>query len=137
MDLLEQDDPDWYLVKLHNGDIGLAPSNYVSSAEDYQQPEQEEQEVAAPIPTPPPPAAPPVVPQASIPPPSVQPILAHTVNIKRRVYLNNEIKHSLFRLVLRQEKSLLMKHNLGTCTNMTLLKRRRRRARAIYSLVMV
>ncbi|KAI9308328.1 hypothetical protein BJ944DRAFT_260437 [Cunninghamella echinulata] len=27
--LIEQDDPDWYLVKLENGDIGLAPSNYV------------------------------------------------------------------------------------------------------------
>ncbi|KAG2189202.1 hypothetical protein INT44_004344, partial [Umbelopsis vinacea] len=29
MILYDKDDPDWYLVKLENGDIGLAPSNYV------------------------------------------------------------------------------------------------------------
>ncbi|CAO3591343.1 unnamed protein product [Absidia cylindrospora] len=31
--LLERDDPDWYLVKLDNGDIGLAPANYVQDIE--------------------------------------------------------------------------------------------------------
>jgi hypothetical protein len=29
MVLYDKDDPDWYLVKLENGEIGLAPSNYV------------------------------------------------------------------------------------------------------------
>lgn len=29
--LYENDDPDWYLVKSRNGDIGLAPSNYVET----------------------------------------------------------------------------------------------------------
>ncbi|KAI8085032.1 uncharacterized protein BX664DRAFT_338374 [Halteromyces radiatus] len=32
--LLERDDPDWYLVKLDTGDIGLAPANYVLVIED-------------------------------------------------------------------------------------------------------
>ncbi|ORZ23245.1 hypothetical protein BCR42DRAFT_446948 [Absidia repens] len=31
--LLESDDPDWYLVKLNNGAIGLAPANYVQDIE--------------------------------------------------------------------------------------------------------
>jgi hypothetical protein len=29
MVLYDKDDPDWYLVKLENGEIGLAPSNYL------------------------------------------------------------------------------------------------------------
>lgn len=78
MDLLEQDDPDWFLVKLNNGQIGLAPSNYVQDIEDHfeeaqEQPQQPQQQ--DPIPAPPP-----VVTQTSIPPPQVQPILSHTVN---------------------------------------------------------
>ncbi|KAI8343537.1 hypothetical protein BC941DRAFT_498554 [Chlamydoabsidia padenii] len=36
--LLERDDPDWYLVKLDNGDIGLAPANYVQDI-DQQHPD--------------------------------------------------------------------------------------------------
>lgn len=31
--LLECDDPDWYLVKLDNGDIGLSPANYVHTVD--------------------------------------------------------------------------------------------------------
>ncbi|KAG0992490.1 hypothetical protein G6F26_009102 [Rhizopus arrhizus] len=33
MDLLERDDPDWYLVKHIHGQVGLAPSNYVQLSE--------------------------------------------------------------------------------------------------------
>lgn len=93
MDLLEQDDPDWYLVKLSNGEIGLAPSNYVQPIDDVngggayhehqhaeieqeQEPaEEEEQQYQAPIPTPPP-----IVAQTSIPPPPVQPVLSQPVS---------------------------------------------------------
>lgn len=79
MDLLEQDDPDWFLVKSSKGEIGLAPSNYVQDADDHfeeaqeqqLQPQQQQQD---PIPTPPP------VTQASMAPPAVQPILSHTVS---------------------------------------------------------
>jgi hypothetical protein len=102
MDLLEQDDPDWYLVKLDNGDIGLAPSNYVASAEDYQQPEEQEEAtpVAAPMAPPAPPMAPPAPPiapplptQASIAPPLVQPVLSHTVSRKKKhVYQSSKLK---------------------------------------------
>ncbi|ORZ17196.1 hypothetical protein BCR42DRAFT_450997 [Absidia repens] len=45
--LLERDDPDWYLVKLDNGDIGLAPSNYVQiidATTDQQQQQQQQQQ---------------------------------------------------------------------------------------------
>ncbi|KAG0176379.1 cytoskeletal protein binding protein [Apophysomyces sp. BC1021] len=55
MDLLERDDPDWYLVKLENGLIGLVPSNYVHSIEEKPNAEAEEQQPqsfeAAPVPT--------------------------------------------------------------------------------------
>ncbi|KAL9538294.1 hypothetical protein MBANPS3_011040 [Mucor bainieri] len=69
MDLLEQDDPDWFLVKSSKGEIGLAPSNYVQDAEDHFEEAQEQQQ--DPIPTPP------AVTQASMAPPAVQPILSH------------------------------------------------------------
>jgi hypothetical protein len=36
--LLECDDPDWYLVKLDNGDIGLSPANYVHAVDQNQPP---------------------------------------------------------------------------------------------------
>ncbi|GAN10569.1 cell wall organization and biogenesis-related protein [Mucor ambiguus] len=74
MDLLEQDDPDWFLVKSSKGEIGLAPSNYVQDADDHFEEAQEQQQVQQqdPIPTPP------VVTQASMAPPAVQPILSHT-----------------------------------------------------------
>ncbi|KAF7724531.1 cytoskeletal protein binding protein [Apophysomyces ossiformis] len=42
MDLLERDDPDWYLVKLKNGLIGLVPSNYVQSFEPTANAEQQQ-----------------------------------------------------------------------------------------------
>ncbi|OBZ82343.1 Actin cytoskeleton-regulatory complex protein sla1, partial [Choanephora cucurbitarum] len=57
MDLLETDDPDWYLVKTSQGHIGLAPSNYVQTVEGYEQPTV---------------AAPPAI-TAITPPPSVPP----------------------------------------------------------------
>ncbi|CAO0793109.1 unnamed protein product [Mucor circinelloides] len=73
MDLLEQDDPDWFLVKSSKGEIGLAPSNYVQDADDHFEEAQEQQLQQDPIPTPP------VVTQTSMPPPPpVQPILSHT-----------------------------------------------------------
>lgn len=91
MDLLEQDDPDWYLVKLGNGEIGLAPSNYVQAIDgadsttyhheeqpiEQAQEEEEEQyhQQQAPIPTPPP-----IITQASIPPPPLQPVLSQPVS---------------------------------------------------------
>ncbi|KAL0080804.1 hypothetical protein J3Q64DRAFT_1196979 [Phycomyces blakesleeanus] len=37
--LLENDDPDWYLVKMNNGKIGLAPSNYVQLISETEQKE--------------------------------------------------------------------------------------------------
>jgi len=75
MDLLEQDDPDWFLVKSSKGEIGLAPSNYVQDADDHFEEAQEQQLQQDPIPTPP------VVTQTSMPPPPpVQPILSHTVS---------------------------------------------------------
>lgn len=77
MDLLETDDPDWYLVKLSNGKIGLAPSNYVEALEGGQQQqqqqqqehhyEQEEEEYTTP----------PVIPQA---PPQIEPVLSQHVS---------------------------------------------------------
>ncbi|CAM0140066.1 cytoskeletal protein binding protein [Umbelopsis sp. WA50703] len=36
MVLYDKDDPDWYLVKLENGEIGLAPSNYLEEAANEQ-----------------------------------------------------------------------------------------------------
>lgn len=63
MDLLEQDDPDWYLVRLNDGKIGLAPSNYVQPVDGsheaqpqqqqqqhYEEPEEEYQPEIAPSP---------------------------------------------------------------------------------------
>jgi hypothetical protein len=35
MVLYDKDDPDWYLVKLENGEIGLAPSNYVEEVRQH------------------------------------------------------------------------------------------------------
>ncbi|KAI8638762.1 hypothetical protein BD408DRAFT_485295 [Parasitella parasitica] len=71
MDLLERDDPDWYLVKLNDGQIGLAPSNYVQDAEDHfeeaQQHQQQQPQQYNPISTSPP-----------APSPRAQPILSHT-----------------------------------------------------------
>lgn len=91
MDLLETDDPDWYLVKLNNGQIGLAPSNYVEPMEgDHQQQqqahvEQEEEEQYQPavssIPQAPIMTQPPAITQAPIPPPQVEPVLSHPVSI--------------------------------------------------------
>lgn len=87
--LLETDDPDWYLVKLKDGQIGLAPSNYVQMGdEQFEDAQEEYQQTPIPalppppqpsIPTPPP-AQSPV--QAFIPPPPVQPILSQPVTIK-------------------------------------------------------
>ncbi|KAI9262560.1 hypothetical protein EDC94DRAFT_608483 [Helicostylum pulchrum] len=69
MDLLETDDPDWYLVKLANGQIGLAPSNYVESIE-----QTEPHSAVAPVPAIHPPN---VVSAPQLPPsPQAQPILA-------------------------------------------------------------
>jgi hypothetical protein len=70
MDLLETDDPDWYLVKLNNGKIGLAPSNYVEPIEGEQHYEQEEEQ----------PVAPPIISQVPIPPPQVEPVLSQPVS---------------------------------------------------------
>lgn len=89
MTLLETDDPDWYLVKLNDGQIGLAPSNYVQmEGEEFQdaQQEQYEPEPSQPPALPPvqasipPPPIQPALSQASIPPPPVQPILSQPVN---------------------------------------------------------
>ncbi|GAA5807961.1 hypothetical protein MFLAVUS_011464 [Mucor flavus] len=76
MDLLETDDPDWYLVKLANGQIGLAPSNYVDPIEQTEPHSAIPAAAAAPVP-----AINPLnivsTPQVSMPPsPQVQPILA-------------------------------------------------------------
>jgi hypothetical protein len=79
MDLLEQDDPDWYLVRLNNGQIGLAPSNYVQPVDGsheaqpqpqqhYEEPEEEYQPEIAP---------PPSITQAVAPP---QPISTQSVS---------------------------------------------------------
>ncbi|KAG2232218.1 hypothetical protein INT48_003908 [Thamnidium elegans] len=80
MDLLETDDLDWYLVKLANGQIGLAPSNYVEPIEQSEpQPAIPAAAAAAAAATAVPTTNPPNVvsaPQVSIPPPQVQPILA-------------------------------------------------------------
>lgn len=81
MDLLETDDPDWYLVKLANGQIGLAPSNYVDPIEQTEPHSAIPAAAAAPVP-----AINPLnivsTPQVSMPPsPQVQPILAQQVNI--------------------------------------------------------
>ncbi|CEP17300.1 hypothetical protein [Parasitella parasitica] len=81
MDLLEKDDPDWYLVRLNDGQIGLAPSNYVQDADEHFEEAQEHPPSLQqdPISTPPPvatQAAP--SPPAPPAPPQVQPILPHT-----------------------------------------------------------
>lgn len=84
MDLLETDDPDWYLVKLANGQIGLAPSNYVEpieQTEPHSAIPAAAAAVAAPVPAINPPnivSAPPVSMPHS---PQVQPISAQQVNI--------------------------------------------------------
>lgn len=79
MDLLETDDPDWFLVKLKNGKIGLAPSNYVEAIESGQ-PQQQQQQQEQPPTTPNPPSIISSPPQASILPPQVQPVLSQHVS---------------------------------------------------------
>lgn len=90
MDLLEQDDPDWYLVRLNNGEIGLAPSNYVqdveggASAQQHEHyEEQEEQEEYQ-------------TPQASIPPPPVAPILTEPQAAPPQPVLSQAVSSHLF-----------------------------------------
>jgi hypothetical protein len=84
MDLLERDDPDWYLVKHIHGQVGLAPSNYVQLSEQYEiqqeeEEEHEEQPQAMPV-------APPVnlTTPTSIPSPVVQPVLSHFVKKRKK-----------------------------------------------------
>ncbi|CEG82222.1 hypothetical protein RMATCC62417_16329 [Rhizopus microsporus] len=83
MDLLEQDDPDWYLVKHTNGQVGLAPSNYVQfiQQEEGEEEEHHSQEKTIPVPPPLPPLNNAITP-GSIPPPTVQPILAHSTGTR-------------------------------------------------------
>ncbi|KAG1617912.1 hypothetical protein G6F46_004310 [Rhizopus delemar] len=85
MDLLERDDPDWYLVKHSHGQVGLAPSNYVQLSEQYEiqqeeEEEHEEQPHAMPV-------APPVnlTTPTSIPSPVVQPVLSHSTGPTREM----------------------------------------------------
>lgn len=83
MELIENDDPDWYLVKMKNGEIGLAPSNYVADAADATTGGQEEEKlppIAAPAT-----AAAAAVAVAAVPvvtQPPVQPIKSHPVRFK-------------------------------------------------------
>ncbi|CEG72069.1 hypothetical protein RMATCC62417_07691 [Rhizopus microsporus] len=83
MDLLEQDDPDWYLVKHTNGIVGLAPSNYVQFIQQEEREEEQHysQEKTIPVPPPLPPLNNAITP-GSIPPPAVQPILAHSTGTR-------------------------------------------------------
>ncbi|KAI9277376.1 hypothetical protein BY458DRAFT_504776 [Sporodiniella umbellata] len=88
MDLLEKDDPDWYLVKHANGQVGLAPSNYVQplkgsfTRNDYLPTADEEQEAHMMEPTQPIQPSIPVPPimnsKGSVPSPTIQPVLSHT-----------------------------------------------------------
>ncbi|CAO3698910.1 unnamed protein product [Rhizopus microsporus] len=83
MDLLEQDDPDWYLVKHTNGLVGLAPSNYVQFIQQEEREEEQHysQEKTIPVPPPLPPLNNAITP-GSIPPPAVQPILTHSTGTR-------------------------------------------------------
>ncbi|KAG1258582.1 hypothetical protein G6F68_008686 [Rhizopus microsporus] len=83
MDLLEQDDPDWYLVKHTNGLVGLAPSNYVQFIQQEEREEEQHysQEKTIPVPPPLPPLNNAITP-GSILPPAVQPILTHSTGTR-------------------------------------------------------
>ncbi|KAI8885490.1 hypothetical protein K501DRAFT_293458 [Backusella circina FSU 941] len=76
MELIENDDPDWYLVKMKNGEIGLAPSNYVVDAATTG---GQEEESLPPVAT----VAVPVVAQ-----PPVQPIKSHLTGAPRELMLD-------------------------------------------------
>lgn len=83
MDLLETDDPDWYLVKLNDGKIGLAPSNYIEAMEGGGQHFEQEEERQAPpsIPQAPTTLQAPAITHVPIPPPQVEPVLSQPVRI--------------------------------------------------------
>lgn len=129
MDLLEQDDPDWYLVKHTNGLVGLAPSNYVQFIQQEEREEEQHysQEKTIPVPPPLPPLNNAITP-GSIPPPAVQPILAHSVSFF--IYYYHKLTLFLCRLAL--EMSSMMMHSPGQYTNTTRPKRKRRRVKATY-----
>ncbi|KAI8971980.1 hypothetical protein BDF20DRAFT_825269 [Mycotypha africana] len=77
MDLLETDDPDWFLVRASNGEIGLAPSNYVHDAnEGFEDAQEELPATSSNVPQPPAQLPQPTPP--TIAPPQLQPILSHT-----------------------------------------------------------
>jgi hypothetical protein len=95
MDLLETDDPDWYLVKLSDGQIGLAPSNYLQmEGEHFEDAQEQYEQPQTPIAPPLPPVQPSIPTNTSTPalssisstppaPPLVQPVLSQPVKYKK------------------------------------------------------
>lgn len=148
MDLLETDDPDWYLVKRSNGHIGLVPSNYVQTIDEHQASHEQYREEAitlqaaaeTTIYTPPAPQVPITAPpttQVSVPP--VQPILSQRVHLQNYlifIYLT----FLSYRPDQQQrflEKLSTTMHNHGASTNMMLRRKRRRKTKAVCLLATV
>lgn len=112
MDLLEQDDPDWFLVRLSNGEIGLAPSNYVQDAEggappqqqqqheDYGEQEQQyEDEYQTPQASIPPPPVAPILTQPQVAASPPQPVVSQAVSSNQTLGLNDQKISSFFNIL--------------------------------------